>query len=383
MKKNIIIVQILLLIFSISGYSQDTEPSNNKYTYVKTSVTPIRDAEIDTINNLVYCASFEISWNILKEEIIKEKIVLDEQVNWVNYLNVQTKNNSINPENIYTLIDFGKNINLTSVKSELKEKFKIEFNQNIELADTDIFSFVYLNKEIEFYSELSDYFGKERLMFNDTNGVDFFGLKFGWANPVYKENLRIYDYKNENDFIFQIGAKNGNDEIFLAKITPEETLEQTYTAVINRVNKSKVDLLGDDEQVRIPYINLNIEKEYREVEGAKIKNEDFNNYSIGKAIQIIDFKLNEQGISLTSIAENVMYECDLENEPRKLIFNKPFLIILKEKDKDEPYFLMWINNSELVNLNLWEGDKYFFKWMNEMFMTLCWLSFTRFCLLQI
>jgi len=27
--------------------------------------------------------------------------------------------------------------------------------------------------------------------------------------------------------------------------------------------------------------------------------------------------------------------------------------------------LKWINNSELVNLNLWEGDKYFFKWMNE------------------
>lgn len=27
--------------------------------------------------------------------------------------------------------------------------------------------------------------------------------------------------------------------------------------------------------------------------------------------------------------------------------------------------LEWINDSELVNLNLWEGDKFFFKWMNE------------------
>jgi 8-oxo-dGTP diphosphatase len=27
--------------------------------------------------------------------------------------------------------------------------------------------------------------------------------------------------------------------------------------------------------------------------------------------------------------------------------------------------LKWINNDELVNLNLWEGDKYFFKWMKD------------------
>lgn len=35
-------------------------------------------------------------------------------------------------------------------------------------------------------------------------------------------------------------------------------------------------------------------------------------------------------------------------DPKKLIFDKPFLLYMKEKDSNKPYFAMWVDNSEIM-----------------------------------
>jgi hypothetical protein len=34
--------------------------------------------------------------------------------------------------------------------------------------------------------------------------------------------------------------------------------------------------------------------------------------------------------------------------PRHLIFNKPFLILMKRADAPQPYFAMWVGNASLL-----------------------------------
>jgi serine protease inhibitor len=34
--------------------------------------------------------------------------------------------------------------------------------------------------------------------------------------------------------------------------------------------------------------------------------------------------------------------------PKEMLFNKPFLVILKRKDSPNPYFAMWVENTELM-----------------------------------
>jgi hypothetical protein len=95
---------------------------------------------------------------------------------------------------------------------------------------------------------------------------------------------------------------------------------------------------------------LQIEKEFDEILGAKILNPGFKKYSFQKAIQIIDFNLNETGISVESITEvNAVFGLPKKVEPRELNFDKPFLIIMKEKGSHLPYFLMWVGNHELMS----------------------------------
>lgn len=37
-----------------------------------------------------------------------------------------------------------------------------------------------------------------------------------------------------------------------------------------------------------------------------------------------------------------------EQPPKKLIFDRPFLLYLKEKDGKYPYFALWVDNPELL-----------------------------------
>ena len=60
---------------------------------------------------------------------------------------------------------------------------------------------------------------------------------------------------------------------------------------------------------------------------------------------MIRFKLNEKGSILKSEAR---LKDKLGRRPLAIIFNKPFLIYLKQKDAQYPYFAMWVDNSELL-----------------------------------
>jgi hypothetical protein len=40
--------------------------------------------------------------------------------------------------------------------------------------------------------------------------------------------------------------------------------------------------------------------------------------------------------------------------PKKLHFDRPFLIYLKKRDAARPFFVMWVDNAEL--LQAWKGD---------------------------
>ena len=233
------------------------------------------------------------------------------------------------------------------ITSSLKSRFNKTYSLPCEINETDLVTFSFFRKLVNFYSPLNDEFDKNEILRFKNKKVDFFGLKYGWTGTVLKEKLRLHDYISDDDFIIQIVTKDNMDEIYLAKVDPKETLELTYNIVIKRVNLNNISYLEKFDQVRIPYINLNTSKHFKEIEGKRILNENFNTYSFRQAVQLIDFNLNERGISLESIAYADAYEA-FTSAQKKLIFDKPFLLIMKQKDNELPYFLMWISNTELM-----------------------------------
>lgn len=96
----------------------------------------------------------------------------------------------------------------------------------------------------------------------------------------------------------------------------------------------------------MPYIKFKETFEYKELTNKKIKGSD---YVISGAIQTAEFNLDNKGGSLKSEAALIMkMSMPIIQDERKFHFDKPFVLFLKEKDKNAPYFIMDIKNSELL-----------------------------------
>lgn len=331
MKKSIII----FLLIPITIFSQNKELK-------RTKICPNINGEISADTNIVYCASFQIAWNNLKDSVIGEKIKLKNPPDFIDFINNYDTKNIIDSNYLFVKSGFAKDDILTKINKELIQRFGKEINLPYSLNKTDIITFAYLKKNIQFLIPIYDYFGlKHSLIFNKKE-VKFFGLKLGKSTGQC-----LHDYKNDNDFIYQIFSKDSLDEIYFAKVNPLISLDKTYESVIERINKKNISYLTYSDQVKIPYIDLNIIQRFDDLEKKQFINKDFKTYFLTEAIQMIDFNLNEWGITLESYG--YLWESEGLSFPEKnIVFNKPFLIILKQKDSNEPYFLMWVANTELM-----------------------------------
>jgi len=337
------IIFIAALLFSVlNTFAQDS-------THYKTNIEPYIQAEIDKENNTVYCASFQMAWQNLRDSIIKNDIVLRKGPLYLNHLNAYDSEGIIDRN--YLLVKSG--IVHSNIEKEIDSELKLRFNRTFDLpshiGENDLVTFSYFRKEVNFYSALSDEFDKDEILKFNNNQVNFFGLKYGWANPTYKKQLKIHDYLSDDDFIFQIGTEKNEDEVFFCKIEPKETLEKTYNSVMARVGLGRISYVEEFDQIRIPFINLRSIKHFTDIENKKILNKGFRKYKFGQAIQFIDFNLTDKGIALETLAYELAYESVMDVE-KKLLFNKPFLIIMKQKNSEKPYFLLWVSNTELMQL---------------------------------
>ena len=59
--------------------------------------------------------------------------------------------------------------------------------------------------------------------------------------------------------------------------------------------------------------------------------------------QSIRFRLDERGAVLKSEAASAGGD-----GYRQMVFNKPFLILLKRRDAGKPYFALWVGDPELL-----------------------------------
>jgi hypothetical protein len=106
-----------------------------------------------------------------------------------------------------------------------------------------------------------------------------------------------------------------------------------------------------EDVVIIPKFNFNIETSYSNLEGNRFSsNKQY--FQIEQAWQRTAFILDESGAEIESEAEIAVAE-EIEEEyekpkPKKMIFDKSFLILLKRTDAKNPYFGLWTTNAELM-----------------------------------
>jgi serine protease inhibitor len=62
------------------------------------------------------------------------------------------------------------------------------------------------------------------------------------------------------------------------------------------------------------------------------------------------FEMNEKGVELRSEA-HMAFGCGMEAPPvrqHRMVFDKPFLLLMERAEAKIPYFALWVDNAELL-----------------------------------
>jgi hypothetical protein len=318
----------------------------------QTIITPHMEVEVNGDKNILYCLAFQLAWNELKDNMIKEDIRLKDEPLYVVHLNkALSSKEDVSEKDCMVMAGFGKDRIIEKINSALKENFGDEAPQVLEkLSPTDIMVYAYLYKNLKFkyvFESLESHIEFESN--GQISNVRAFGIK-RFSRSEEHENIAkqvsVIDYRDRDDFIIILTSESFEDEIILAKMTPASTLLKTIEAVERRIIEAEPDEIRNRETLQIPKFNFDITHSYNELIRKFFRNRDFEEYFITEALQNIRFKLDEKGALLKSEAR--IRGAPISPRPKFLIFDKPFLLIMKEKNGTYPYFAVWVNNAELM-----------------------------------
>lgn len=300
----------------------------------------------DLSGNKIWVGTFQLVWNDLVNDIIKKPVVFKGEKNLLaESLNKQGFSTNDLDENSYYK-KYG--LMTPNLKEEMEKAISEKFNTTSDILNTldwhsnQLLIYAMLKKDFEYLKEFREL---GFMPFSDNKNVKFFGAK-GKKDSETFENVDVLFYNNENDYALKLITK-GNDEVILYRTDSNNSLENYYM----ELNKKTADFKGDkkfneNDSLIVPYIKFKETFEYKELTNKKIKGSD---YVISGAIQTAEFNLDNKGGSLKSEAALIMkMSMPIIQDERKFHFDKPFVLFLKEKDKNAPYFIMDIKNSELL-----------------------------------
>lgn len=331
-KDMIRFTQITILIVLIGACNTNPEKKFDKdktFPKVKdltnfnhTVFVPTLESDFSRDENAIYAASLLMDWdevrNVLAEPIIN---IESDELKIIN--NSQSFRNVLSENEFQTSSDVEDSIIYTKAYFRKSLPFKVPFER-------DTHPLIFLDDSVESFS----FYGYNRA-----------------ASLVY--------YHNDNDFALKLFPADIAHEIILVK--SDFKAHNTLKVVIDSLQGKTKDFqqnsnesnywkyhFNDEDHVRIPIIEFNIETNYSAIEETYIKTAS-RELLIETMYQRTAFVLNEKGAEVESVAEVAVEEMAEElPKPKRLFFDSPFIILLKRKTSEYPYFAMYVSNSELM-----------------------------------
>ena len=289
-----------------------------------------------------WCGTFQLIWNDLKNDVVKQDIVFNPQLKVVENLNKGSFNTTQISDSSYYK---AQGIPTQELKEQIENGIKEKFNETSNILDDFVFDgdpnkyFIYamLKKEFEFeneFDELDD--GK----FGEYNDVEYFGINSN-SNELLRNQVQVLYYNSKEDFAIKLLTKQ-NDEVIITRGNEGNSFNEIYNDVKNKQTTYQGNTeLSEVDNLQIPKINFDVKKEFEELEDKEFETADREIMFIEKALQTIEFELDEKGGKVESEAGmmvNKMSALPEESEPREFIVDDTFTIFLQEEGKEMPYF---------------------------------------------
>ena len=155
---------------------------------------------------------------------------------------------------------------------------------------------------------------------------------------------------SKNDFAVKLLTEQ-NDEVILTVGRNENNFLDIYNAITKETqNYEGSHRFGEMDRLKIPHIKFNLKEEIEEVENKPFLFSNGTEWEITKAIQTIQFELDEEGGKIKSEAAIAMKDnaIAIMDEPRNFYVDEAFTIFLIEEGRELPYFAAKISDIDTI-----------------------------------
>lgn len=308
-------------------------------TLSHTRIVPTLSAPIVPGTNLIWCATFQCAWRSLSEVLGGSVCPASS-----NALVVQL-NQSFLPANVQGDLDYSIQVGtvadgvLNRIPLPEEERARLHGLQALDVGSSGDAWVVHAGMSVHLPFQWAFDRFDDRLSFGDVE-VEAFGIDQYTADQKKEwhtaQQIAIYDAVDEDNIIIELITRRQDHHLYLAKVPPMETLEQTIRSVQERVSRSQPEKLKEAANVFIPLLNFDLHNNFNELPASV--------FSLAR--QNIRFRLDERGAALKSDAW-LRYKC----WGKSLIFDKPFLLMIQYEDCEVPYFALWVDNAEILVKN--------------------------------
>lgn len=232
-----------------------------------------------------------------------------------------------------------------------------EYSANVSVENGIIEASVLFNKTLPFTTVMHRW--TESIRFGDSS-IAVFGVDY--PDQEVSDQLSVLYFKNEDLFMLRIQPKDSTSEIILckgmSKYNSLGNLQREADSLI-RLGQEESGIasnrslysINKDDRIGIPVIRFNLATRYN-----SLLEQTFlagnKTFTIKEAYQRTALVLEEHGAVTESEALIAVDSAGAAVpeliKPKTLLFNKPFFLMIRKKTIAAPYFMMWVNNAELL-----------------------------------
>ncbi|NET32393.1 MAG: hypothetical protein F6K19_10340 [Cyanothece sp. SIO1E1] len=293
--------------------------------------------------NYIWAIGMQLCWNQLYNDFIHGPVQLEKEgqthQELVSLFNLQRFDQSaVSPKSIYTNAGFGSEI-LKTIQADLARDFPNRTTDtlgSLSPAPEDLICFSYLYKKFQHFS-----------LFKEIE-MSFLGATVKGFTPETSaaQGIEILDYDDDDNFVLRLLSKPMQDELILIKgneaAKMEEILDFLSTAGRGYVPK-------EEDTIQIPNISLQFDREYHPLIGSRLiaEGNDLAGFLLVEMKEEIRLSLNYLGATVEN--EAVMsFARGGAPKPKRLVFDQPFWLIMKETQSPQPYLILKVNNTAVL-----------------------------------
>lgn len=336
---------------SYDGNSTDLEQS---------VIVPTLDTPIPQGKNIIWCSSFQIAWNELMDNIIKAPIEITGAEEFSNRLNAARQSHlDLPPESYYAASGFVKDGIAEEIQAQMAKRFpSVPTPQFGELTPLDMLAYSYMAANVKF--KIPFFENRKDLPFKDSLGnetpVTSFGIRSQdeYAYHKLREQVQILFCQDDPNsdgvtgFAIDLCKYTKPNQVVIAQIPRKDTLAQILEDLEERIaefpKEEWAQPFGINDVLLVPNMYWRLAHRFREIEKKHLANPGYETYWVKEASQVIQFRLDRSGAELKSEAK-----AHAAPVPRHFILDGSFLIYLKKRGAEYPFFVMWVDNAELLS----------------------------------